>query len=121
MSDPSLLGLLHAYYRGDRLARRALLDWLEENEDQRYTAVEKEVIDWDAVAGKVCPSGRPSRRRSQQRYSPYYSSEFSRYRWYVDCARFGSSATPEVEQAVREARRRWLQELFPEFDLSQPG
>jgi uncharacterized protein (TIGR02996 family) len=33
--DPTLLGLLRAYYDGDTAARAALADWLEDHADDR--------------------------------------------------------------------------------------
>jgi hypothetical protein len=116
MNDPTLLGLLHAYHAGDRLARRALLDWLEENGDPRHDAVAEEAINWDRVARKLCPYKRPARGPRR-----WYDVECARFRFYVDCARVGSPTLPEVERAVREARRGWLQGLFPECDLTGPG
>jgi hypothetical protein len=116
MNDPTLLGLLHAYHAGDRLARRALLDWLEENGDLRYDAVAEEAIDWEKVTRQLCPDRR---RRSRHRWYDT-DPEFARFRFYVDCARVGSPTLPEVERAVREARRGWLQGLFPEYDLAHP-
>ena len=105
--ESNLLGLLRAYYRGDRLARAALVDWLEESGDARADAVRQEGLDWDAVARQLWP------------LDPYIP--WGRWRWYVDCARVGSPVLPEVAQAVQEARRRWLQKLFPEVDLSAAG
>jgi hypothetical protein len=102
MSTSLLLGLLRAYVEGDLLARRALLDWLEENGDSRLEAVRREEIDWDKVARSVCPN---------------VWHALPRYRWYVDCARVGSTALPEVVAAVQQARRDWLQVLFPEVAL----
>jgi hypothetical protein len=102
MSHTVLLGLLRAYVGGDLLARRALLDWLEEEGDDRLEAVRREEIDWNKVALSYLPRAR---------------WDLPRYRWYVDCARVGSSALPEVVEAVKRARRQWLQGLFPEVDL----
>jgi hypothetical protein len=100
-----LRGLLGAYFGGDLLARRALLDYLEETGDTRGEAVRAEAIDWDAVA-------RGAARAAKR------SGDEALFRFYVDCARFNAGASPEVVQAVRAARRRWLQGLFPEIDLS---
>jgi hypothetical protein len=127
MSEPSVLrGLLAAYADGDLLARRALLDLLQEEDDGRLEAVRAEAIDWDAVARGVCPGVDRSRERSPVR--PYasashggYNDDLPRYRWFVDCARVGADALPEVVRAVRAARRRWLRELFPEVELVPDG
>src|SRR5947209_20570060 len=105
MSDADLRGLLQAYCRSDRLARAALLDWLEEQGDPRADEVRREDIDWDALAREVVP----------------YRESVSRYRWYIDCARVGSPVMPEVARAVAKTRRLWLQRLFPEVDLSTPA
>jgi hypothetical protein len=105
MGDKDILrGLLQAYFGGDLLARRALLDYLEETGDPRGEAVRAEAIDWEAVA-------RSAARAADQ------ADEEARFRFYVDCARFNAGAAPEVVQAVRAARRRWLQGLFPEIEL----
>jgi hypothetical protein len=103
MADESdLLGLLRAYAGGDLLARRALRDVLEEGSDPRAEELQQEAIDWDELAARLA------------RQEPGSSNW---YRWLIDCARFGSPTQPEVAVAVREARRCWLQELVPEFDL----
>ncbi len=99
-----LQGLLQAYVGGDLLARRALLDYLEETGDSRAAAVQQEAIDWDAVAAGI--------------HAPLRQSCGGILRFYVDCARFNADTVPEVKRAVREARRQWLQGLFPEVDLS---
>jgi hypothetical protein len=116
MGDQAVLaGLLRAYAEGDLMARRALLDWLEENGDPRAEAVRQEAIDWDAVADEFCPGGSKKKRRAWTGHGP--ATEFNRFRWYVDCARVGADTLPEVQVAVRRARRRWLQGLFPEVNL----
>lgn len=118
MSHTILLGLLRAYAGGDLLARRALLDWLEEEGDDRVEVVRREEIDWSQVARSVCPN--VSGARTGYALNPqfgHHGDDLPRYRWYVDCARVGSSALPEVVAAVRQARGHWLQELFPEVDL----
>jgi hypothetical protein len=106
MGDKEVLrSLLQAYVGGDLLARRALLDYLEEAGDRRGEDVRAEAIDWEAVAlGAALAAKR--------------SHDVRLFRFYVDCARFNAGAVPEVMQAVREARRRWLQGMFPEIDLS---
>jgi hypothetical protein len=120
MAEVSVLrGLLQAYGDGDMLARRALLDWLEEEDDGRLEAVRAEGIDWDAVARAVCPSVSKDRdRRPAPASHGGFQDELPLYRWYVDCARVGSAALPEVHQAVREARHRWLRGLFPEVEAA---
>jgi len=45
------------------------------------------------------------------------NGELARWRYEVDCARFGSGARPEVIESVHDARRAWLQGLFPEVEL----
>jgi hypothetical protein len=123
MGDPTiLLALLRAYVEGDLLAKRALLDYLDENGDARLEPVRREAIDWLAVARRL--SGVTE--TPQRNLSPWLSrgtdvpnGELARYRYYVDCARFGADAIPEVVRAVSDARREWLQGLFPEVDLSR--
>lgn len=116
-----LLGLMLAYCAGDRFAKRALLDYLDENDDPRRDAVERENIDWVAVARGLCPHSNNAGHRILLQHYPedkVVSGELGRWRYYVDCARFGADTIPEVVQAVRDARRNWLQGLFPEVDLS---
>jgi len=98
--ETDLRGLLHAYANGDVLARKVLLDLLEENGDERAEALRAETIDWNAVAQTIA---RP------------YDWSVERCRWFIDCARFGSTAPPEVVDAVRLARENWLRGLFPEL------
>jgi hypothetical protein len=113
-----LLGLLKSYADGDLLARRALLDWLEENGDGRAETVRREPIDWDAVARAVCPNVDPERdRRGAKAGHGWFHDDLPRYRWYVDCARMNVETLAEVRAAVRQARRHWLQGLFPEVGL----
>jgi hypothetical protein len=102
VDESDLLGLLRAFAGGDLVARRALRDVLEEAGDARAEALQQEGVDWDDLATQL------SRRLAG---SPRW------YRWLIDCARFGSPTQPEVAAAVRQARRGWLQELFPELDL----
>jgi hypothetical protein len=106
-ANPILRSLLQAYVGGDQLARRALSDYLEEAGDARAEVVRQEAIDWGAVEMEI---PREVRR-----------SCGAQLRFYIDCARFNSETVPAVTQAVREARRRWLQGLFPEVDLSTEG
>jgi hypothetical protein len=97
-----LAALLNAYTSGDTLARKALLDALEEAGDPRADAVRAERVDWDAVARRL----RPAR-------------DTAYHRWLIDCARVGSATRPDVVAAVRRARRDWLRRLFPEVDLAE--
>jgi hypothetical protein len=101
MLDETLPALLLAYIDGDVIARKALLDWLEEHGDPRVEAVQQEAINWDQVA-----------RQLHDWYVGYLRVE-------IDCARAGGEASPRAVAAVREARRKWLRELFPEVEL--PG
>jgi hypothetical protein len=96
------------------LAKRGLLDFLEEEGDPRREAVDREEIDWLAVAQQLAGTQQP-----QIAWFPV-SGELARYRYYVDCARYGAGARPEVVEAVRVARQQWLQGLFPEVDLAGP-
>jgi hypothetical protein len=121
MSDAEVLrGLLLAFGDGDLLARRALLDYLDEAGDPRLEAVRREDVDWMAVARELCGPADDPRQRPSYHHPGVASGDLGRFRYYVDCARFGAGATPAVEQAVRDARRRWLQGLFPEVDLAAP-
>jgi hypothetical protein len=116
MADNEILrSLLQAYVGGDLLARRALRDYLEETDDGRAAAVEQEAIDWDDLAWEIVHPGKRAGRPVN------YDTEVARCRHSIDCARFNAGARPEVIQAVREARRRWLQGLFPEVDLPAQG
>ena len=95
--EHDLIALMEAYSRGDTLARKALIDALEEAGDPRGDAVRAEQVDWDALARRLAPH--------DSRY----------YRWLIDCARFGSTTHEEVAAAVRRTRRNWLRGLFPEI------
>jgi hypothetical protein len=111
--EQDLIGLVRAYIAGDVLARKVLLDALDEAGDPRTAAVREEDIDWDDLAvrlsgGEPLPPRRRRKRYSLNRHAAYM-------RWLIDCARFGSSTQPEVAEAVREARREWLGKLFPEL------
>src|SRR5690349_15278129 len=101
MSHTVLLGLLRAYVGGDLLARRALLDWLEEEGDERVEAVRREEIDWNKVAGSVCHVAGKRKGPTLSMHVGHSWDDLPRYRWYVDCARVGSSALPEVVAAVK--------------------
>jgi hypothetical protein len=109
--DPALLGLLGCYVKGDRAARTALLYWLEKRGDPRAAVVRREQIDWETAAREAAEEG-----------TQYGGTDsiLARYRYLIDCARTDSVSTPSnVLRAVERARRRWLQQLFPEF--CQPG
>jgi hypothetical protein len=113
MMDPKdLVGLVRAYCGGDLLARKAILDWLEEEGDPRADLVRAEEVDWNALARRL---------DRQMNGDPHGVANVARLRFWIDCARYGSSTVPEVTEAVTEARRQWLQGLFPEFDLSPPS
>jgi hypothetical protein len=122
MIDDTLAGLLHAFIDGDVIARKALLDWLEERGDPRVEDVSREAIDWWLVAWDLVRPG--AEQRVPLSYGGYYPSadrDVNRTRWYIDCVRAGSDAPPDVVRAVREARRKWLAGLFPEMDLGPGG
>jgi hypothetical protein len=99
MLDDTLPALLLAYIDGDVIARKALLDWLEEHGDPRVEAVRLEAINWDGVARQLHGWGGGILRVE------------------IDCARVGGEASPRVAAAVREARRKWLRGLFPEVEI----
>jgi hypothetical protein len=121
MSDVTiLLALMRAYVDGDLLAKRALMDFLDETGDARLEAVKREQIDWLGVARRLCgiaEERKPPRRHAWEGLPNQPNGELARYRYYVDCARFGAGAIPEVVKAVTDARREWLAGLFPEVDL----
>jgi hypothetical protein len=107
LDERDLIALLEAYTGGDRLAWRALIDALEEDGDPRAEAVRGERVDWDALARKLAPQNDWGHGFNDRAY----------FRWLIDCARYGSTTHAEVAQAVRQARRQWLQGLFPEVQL----
>jgi hypothetical protein len=114
--DPrELAALLAAYIDGDVVARKVLLDWLEEHDDPRLEAVREEGIDWIAVANAL--AGEKRRIRNPRRWEPLLSPNVNQLRFQIDCARVGSDVPPKVRQAVQRARREWLGGLFPEIDL----
>ena len=108
-----MTGLLLAYIEGDTLARKALVDALEEADDPRVEQFRDESIDWDGLAARL--SGEKSRPRWH--YPSCLSGESARMRFRIDCARFGSPTTPEVTEAVRRARQAYAKKLFPELEL----
>jgi hypothetical protein len=111
--EQDLIGLLRAYVAGDVLARKVLLDALDEAGDPRASVVREEGIDWDALAVKLAREP-PLPPRSRRQRGHALGRDSSRIRWQIDCARVGSTTRPEVMHAVSEARREWLQKLFPE-------
>lgn len=113
--DPrELTGLLLAYIDGDVVAKKIVLDWLEEHNDPRREAVALEEIDWDALACSLTGERRNRRRR---RFQTQYSPETNHIRFQLECARVGADTRPEIRQAVSNARRQWLRGLFPELEL----
>jgi hypothetical protein len=100
--EHDLVALLQAYIAGDVLARKALLDAMDEAGDPRTDAVRNEDVNWDALAGRL---------------AAFHFRDQAYMRWVIDCARLGSPTTEEVAEAVRNARRKWLQKLFPELAL----
>jgi hypothetical protein len=105
LDEYDLIALVEAYSRGDVLARKVLIDALEEAGDSRVDAVRAEKVDWDALARELAPN-----------VSTYYGGqrEVGYYRWLIDCARYGSETRIDVANAVRRTLRAWLQGLFPE-------
>jgi hypothetical protein len=114
--EQDVIGLMRAYIAGDVLARKVLVDALEEAGDARAAAVRAEDIDWDALAVKLAGEPRLA-PRSRRRRVYVLGGNAARLRWLIDCARVGSTTTAEVMQAVSEARREWLKTLFPEVGL----
>lgn len=124
-AQASLTAFLHAYVAGDRTARLALVDWLEEHGDPRAEAVRLAVVDWDAVAWNLFRESWPTwnRRRRPKRLSQlntHERAELNRYRWWIDCALVSADAPAAVIAAVRQAHRNWLMGLFPEVAASLP-
>jgi hypothetical protein len=117
--DLLLLALLAAYAEGDRAARPALADWLEERADPRAEQVRRAAVNWDEVAEALFLARHPyldeSRRRHGRRDEPWQRVEVNRCRWWIECALVGSPVPADVSGAVRQAQRRWLEGLFPEL------
>jgi hypothetical protein len=113
LDEQDLIGLVGAYIAGDALARKVLLDALEETGDARAAAVREEDIDWDSLT-EIMMSGKPLPPRRRRKKQPF-SRGWTHMRWLIDCARLGSNTPPVVAEAVREARREWLEKLFPEL------
>jgi hypothetical protein len=111
--EHDMIGLLLAYIDGDTLARKALVDALEELDDPRLQQFREEAIDWNNVARRLCGE----RARKQSRVESILSGESARMRFRIDCERFGSETTPEVKEAVRQARQAHVKKLFPELEL----
>ncbi len=113
--DPTLVALVRAYVAGDRVARLALVDWLEEQGDPRAEEVRAARIDWDAVARTVyCRRNHVQWDEAGHGRGWWHRAAVSRCRWWIDCALAGADVPPEVNDAVREAHRDWLAGLFPE-------
>jgi uncharacterized protein (TIGR02996 family) len=112
--DPTLVALVRAYVAGDRVARLALADWLEEHGDPRAEDVRAARLNWKQVAVVIYCRLNHVQRPPASHY-PYYDAEINRCRWLIDCALAGASVPPEVSDAVREAHQRWLAGLFPEL------
>jgi hypothetical protein len=127
--DPILTGLVRAYIDGDLVARRALLDWLEERDDPRLGAVRDESIDWDQVAKDLTgyrevivialsPSEDGVEATESSLLEP---KDWHHTRWLLECVRYGSSASDAVVAAVRQARKQWLEKLFTELIPENAG
>ena len=112
--DPTLVALVRAYVAGDRVARLALVDWLEEQGDPRSEEVRAARLDWDAVARTIYCRRNHMQWDSAAHGGWYHRTEVSRCRWLIDCALAGAAVPPEVSEAVREAHHAWLAGLFPE-------
>ena len=108
--EHDILALLEAYIDGDTLARKVLVDALDEAGDERAEQFREEGIDWDALALRL--SGE---KKKSHWYS--LSGESAKMRFRIDCVRFGSSTTPEVTEAVQNARRAYARKLFPTLEL----
>jgi uncharacterized protein (TIGR02996 family) len=113
-ANPTLAALLRAYVEGDRGARLALADWLEERGDPRAGAVRAARIDWDTVARQIYRGRNPASPHRRDHRAAYDWPELNRIRWWIDCALLGSGVPADVADAVRQAHRRWLAELFAE-------
>jgi hypothetical protein len=114
LDEQELLGLLKGYIAGDVLARKVIVDLLEEAGDPRAEVMREERIDWEKLAQWLATGKKQSKR---SRRPTYLNGEPARYRFQIECARYGSPTIPEVEAAVRDARRDWMKELFPEVEL----
>lgn len=127
-ASASLLAFLRAYAAGDRTARLALGDWLEERGDARAEAVRAAEVDWDAVAWTLFVERYPywvrerEPVRPRQRLPAFQQAELNRIRWWIECALAGADPPADVTYAVRQAHRAWLTRLFPEMAaaLSDP-
>jgi uncharacterized protein (TIGR02996 family) len=111
----TLAALVRAYVEGDRGARLALADWLEERGDPRAGSVRLAAVDWDAVARRIYHGRNPPSPHLPHRTERYDKPELHRIRWWIDCALLGSPVPADVADAVREANRHWLAGLFPEI------
>jgi uncharacterized protein (TIGR02996 family) len=119
-SERTLVALLRAYIAGDRTARLALGDWLEERGDARAEVVRAAEVGWGAVAWALFVERHPywmqerGPMRPHRRLDNYQHAELSRIRWNIDCVLAGSDAPADVKFAVRGGLRGWLAGLFPE-------
>jgi len=117
-ANPTLAALLRAYVEGDRGARLALADWLEERGDPRAGAVRAARIDWDTVARQIYRGRNPASPHRRDHREGYDWPELNRIRWWIDCALLGSPVPADVAAAVQQAHRRWLAGLFPDLGSS---
>ncbi len=105
--DPTLHALLTADVTGDRVARQALADYLEEQGDPRAEAVRAEKIDWNGVARKL--------EKDLNGSAGLGTYHRNRLRWLIDCCLVGDRVPEYVRDAVEQARRRWAARLFRGF------
>lgn len=110
VDEHDLRAMLQGYVDGDVLARKVIVDLLEEMGDPRAATMREEQIDWDRLAYRLANDTPPKRIWA-------LSGEPGRMRFRIECARFGSPTTPDVVEAVREARRKWVRSLFPELEF----
>lgn len=110
VEEHDLRAMLQGYVDGDVLARKVIVDLLEEMGDPRAETMREERIDWDRLAYRLAGERPPKSVWA-------LSGEPGRYRFRIECARFGAPTTPEVVVAVRQARREWVQTLFPELEF----
>jgi hypothetical protein len=111
--EHDIIALLGAYIDGDTLARKVLVDALDEAGDSRAEQFREEPIDWDRVALRLTGDTARPKVRGYSRLT----GESARMRFQIDCVRFGSPTTPEVTEAVRRARRAYAKKMFPELEL----
>ena len=109
--EREMMALIEAYIGGDTLARKALIDALDEAGDPRVEQFRDDAIDWNRIAIRM---GKSKQTDYHGHVRP--SGESARIRFQIDCERFGSPTTPEVAEAVRQARRAYAKKLFAELD-----